>query len=37
MSVKERLLAIRLSKKLKKHPDYAEKLGVKIDFKSIKK
>ena len=37
MSVKERLLAIRLSKKLKKCPDYAEKIGVKVNFKSIKK
>lgn len=37
MSIKERLLAIRLSQKIKKHSDYAEKIGVKVNFKSIKK
>lgn len=33
MTVRGRIMAIRLSEKLGKAPDFAEKAGVEIDFK----
>ena len=33
MTARERILAIRLSEKLGKAPDFAKKVGVKVDFK----
>lgn len=32
MSVRRRILAIQLSDKLKKNPEYAKKLGVNVEF-----
>lgn len=32
MSVRRRILAIQLSDKLKKNPEYAKKLGINVEF-----
>ena len=36
MSVRRRILAIQLSDKLKKNPEYAKKLGINVEFVSTK-
>ena len=36
MTAKGRILAIKLSEKLKKNSAFAEKVGVEIDFKEIR-
>lgn len=36
MSVRTRILMIKLSEKLKKNPDYAKKIRVEIEFRSNK-
>lgn len=32
MSVKERIMAIRLAEKIKKNPDFAKKIKVEVSF-----
>lgn len=36
MSVRARILMIKLSEKLEMHPDYAKRIGVEIEFNSNK-
>lgn len=36
MTARERILAIRLSEKLGKAPDFAKKVGVRVDFKKVR-
>ena len=36
MNVRERVLAIRLSEKLKGNPSFAERVGVEIAFKKVR-
>lgn len=36
MSVRRRILALQLSDKLKKNPEYAKKLGINVEFVQTK-
>ncbi len=35
MSVRKRILAIKLSEKIQKNPEYAKKIGVSVDLSAI--
>ena len=37
MSIKQRILAIKLSDKIRKNPEFAKELGVEVKFKTNEK